>query len=226
MSEKPKFLVTLDGLSATGKTSLGTALAKHFNFSFLSSGAIYRLVAFVLAPYLNQIECNKGDFASLLHEHFRSKNINLEDDAIYLDGQRYNLSLLHTPLNSELTSKLSVYNEVREVVNTVIHKLVANKEIVVEGRDMGSEVFVNANVKFFITVDEEIKQLRREKQSGQELKSNDLKRELVERDLRDKTRKIAPTLPANDAILVDNTTTPFLETLNFLIDQVKERYFK
>ncbi len=221
-------VIAVDGLSATGKSSLSKALAKKIGFVHLSTGAIYRAVA-----YLTIKENIDHDDQDSIVDNLKKHNLKLilKDSSarMLVDGQDVT-DFLYTPRISELTSITSSYPKVRESLTDAQRNAFEGENIVVEGRDIGSIIFPDADIKFFIKVDTEIKIKRRINQlsDGKTLTkdefqklTNEMKIEILERDERDANRVTAPTIAVNDAIIIDNSKDGIENTIKKMVDVLK-----
>ncbi len=201
-------IIAIDGPSASGKSKLGKNLSKKLNIKFIDSGKLYRIIAYL---YMKE---GKGEIESFL----KSKNWwnvfqkNFGDE-------------LYSPEVSEITSILSTKESVRETVNKFLRDLYTHcKNLIVAGRDIGTVVFKDADLKVFLTASEEERKRRRIKQMKELGYSPEfIDKEILRRDKRDSTRKIAPLKPAEDAIIIDNTNLKKEETLNIVLEELKKR---
>ncbi|HDH63093.1 MAG: (d)CMP kinase [Caldiserica bacterium] len=201
-------IIAIDGPSASGKSRLGKNLSKKLNIKFIDSGKLYRIIAYL---YMKE---GKGEIESFL----KSKNWwnvfqkNFGDE-------------LYSPEVSEITSILSTKESVRETVNKFLRDLYTHcKNLIVAGRDIGTVVFKDADLKVFLTASEEERKRRRIKQMKELGYSPEfIDKEILRRDKRDSTRKIAPLKPAEDAIIIDNTNLKKEETLNIVLEELKKR---
>jgi cytidylate kinase len=190
-------IITIDGVAGSGKSTLGRMLADRLGLTFFSSGLLYRL---------------KGLMAS------RGENIALEDlvkkgrfrikkDGVYLDGEKID-DVLQSEEVGKWAAKVAKDPSVRDEVNATLKLLSEGGNFVVDGRDMGTVVFPNAKVKFYIDADVMERARRRVLQLGLE-PTEEILREFAEkiaaRDRADKEREIAPLKPADDAIIIDTT---------------------
>ena len=201
-------IIAIDGPSASGKSRLGKNLSEKLNIKFIDSGKLYRIIAYL---YMKE---GKGEIESFL----KSKNWwnvfqkNFGDE-------------LYSPEVSEITSILSTKESVRETVNKFLRDLYTHyKNLIVAGRDIGTVVFKNADLKVFLTASDEERKKRRIKQMERLGYSPEfIDKEIFKRDKRDSTRKIAPLKPAEDAIIIDNTNLKKEETLNIVLEELKKR---
>jgi CMP/dCMP kinase len=187
------FIIAIDGTAASGKGTLSKALAKQIGFEYLDTGLLYRIAAYNLIK-------NKIDIAD------PHKIVNHLETVHFTAHEGINL---HVDEVGNIASKIAPFAEVREFLNKLQLEFPLGKNgVVIDGRDIGTVVFPSADLKFFITADLEIRADRRYKQlksSGKDVIFADVLRDLRERDERDIHRKVAPTVAAIDAIIIDTT---------------------
>jgi cytidylate kinase len=200
-------IIAIDGYSATGKSTLAGLLANKIGFRHLNSGLVYRAISYNLLK--NGIDtsnlASEIEKIKLLTEQF---NIELEE----LDK---NISELKAPEVSQLGTQIAKLPFIRDRVTVVLRDAAANTNIVVEGRDIGTVLFPNAELKFFFVADTTIRAFR----LGRERNSTDyetMKREIELRDKEDETREISPLKRADDAIDIDTSHISVEETLELL----------
>ena len=217
MSSISPFIIAIDGTSGSGKGTLSTSLAKHFGFAFLDTGKIYRIVA---SEVLNK-SIATDDIAAIV------KLI----PTIDLSSHAYHT--LHTPEISKCASEIAVHQEVRSQLNQAQRDFPnGHKGAVIDGRDIGTIIFPNAHLKFFITASVEICAERRFKQLQSDRKLvlyADVLRDLKERDARDAERKVSPTQAAPDAIVIDTSLLDAASVLKLAISLSQrhvDAYFK
>ena len=223
---KKQISIAIDGYSACGKSTLAKDLAKKLSFIFIDSGAMYRGVAlYCLQNNLFDADGNPKQVKIIQ----ALKNITLSFQLI-----NYNNCLL---LNGKNVEELIRGNEVAAVVSKIATikevrvKLVMEQQImgenggiVMEGRDIGSVVFPNAELKLFITASQEIRAQRRFlelKSKGIEAKIETISSNLAERDLMDSSRKESPLIQVADAIVIDNSKLTREEQLDFVLNLVR-----
>lgn len=229
---KRRIVITIDGLAGSGKTTIARELAKKLKFKYLSTGLIYRAVGY-LAISKN---INFADEASLADEIDRAE-IKLLDvcgnNHIFLNKKDIT-DLVAAPEISEAASETSRHSLVRKKLLDMQRKAFPRENLLAEGRDMGTVVFPEADLKFFIQCAPEVLAERRLRQlyaegiisaktTEKQLKKQ-LAIEIKERNQRDTERSNSPVVPAADAIVIDNSSKPLTELLNFVYSQAFARF--
>jgi len=212
-------IITIDGPSAAGKGSLARQLALFLNFSILDSGALYRSYAYFYNKDLCQEEI-KNEIKDLIF-------IPEEDDTKILHK---NIDITGSIRNEEIAkvaSELSALSETRKSLIDIQRNFMLNKNLIADGRDMGTVVFPEADLKIFLDASPEIRAKRRylELQNrGQEVNMRDLIEDIEARDLLDKTRTLSPLVPADDSIIVDSSSMSLDEVLSFTKKLIKKEF--
>ncbi len=223
-------VITVDGPSGVGKGTLCQALAIHFNWNLLDSGAIYRVLAFA-AQYHN-INISSEDALVLLAQHLDVKFVaNGKHVAVILEGKDVSQAI-RNEIVANAASKIAVFSNVREALLHRQRSFRALPGLIADGRDMGTIVFPDAPVKFFLDATPEERANRRMLQlqdRGNSVKFERLLSEIKERDQRDRHRPIAPLVAAHDALIIDTTSMSITEVVTQsidyaerLLDQVKK----
>lgn len=200
-----KLLITIDGPAGAGKTTVSRALADRLGYRYIDTGALYRGVA--LAVKTKGINPqNDADLKRLCNELELALVVN--DDGLRLISNGQDISdRIRTPEITMLASAVSARPVVREYLLELQKDMGSEKAAVFEGRDMGTVVFPQADVKYFLDASTR----KRAKRRFDELKSkssqtlDEVEREIQQRDQNDSTRQVAPLKPARDAILIDST---------------------
>lgn len=206
-SENNVPIITIDGPSGTGKGTICHMLAEHLGWHFLDSGALYRVLAFAAVKYQVDLD-NVGKLVPLA----QALNLRFEVDTvgrsiIYLDNQNVS-SDIRTEQCGQNASKIAVIPEVREALLARQRAFATPPGLVTDGRDMGTVVFPNAQLKIYLTASTEERAARRYLQlqeSGNNASLAQVVDELVKRDARDTARTHSPLKPAEDAVLIDTT---------------------
>ncbi len=223
---KKQITIAIDGYSACGKSTLAKDLAKKLSFIFIDSGAMYRGVAL----YCLQNNLFSADGTPKHVEIIQTlKNITLsfqlinDNNCLLLNGKNVEELIRGTEV-AAVVSKVATIKEVRIKLVMEQQKMGANGGIVMEGRDIGSVVFPNAEFKLFITASQEIRAQRRYlelKSKGIEAKINEISSNLAERDLIDSSRKESPLIQVADAIVMDNSKLTREEQLDFVLNLLR-----
>ena len=224
-------VITVDGLAASGKTTIAKAIAQKLGFTFFSSGLIYRAVGLLCL----QSGINPDDPIAVVAEMEKAKievKFSAEgDNLLYLNGQEISEKIFK-PEVSEATSRSARHPEVRKLLFELQRGVFPGENIVAEGRDMGTVVFPDATAKFFVicdteaVIDRRILQMSKGKNLTADqinLLKSQMKIEILERDHRDKNREAAPTVPAADAETVDNSSADLTVTLNRVYSSLAKR---
>ena len=221
-----KIIVTIDGLSSCGKSTLARQLAKKLGYIFVDSGAMYRAITVYFlrnnVDFKNEKEIKKAidnitiDFIL---------NTQTEKSEIYLNGE--NVEYIIRDLGvAEKVSDVAAMKHVREFAVAAQQKLGIEKGLVMDGRDIGTTVFPNAEVKFFMTADETVRVERRFAEMSAKnpnITLDEVKNNIAMRDYIDSNREFSPLRKAVDAIELDNTNLSEKEQLSIALKMVKEK---
>lgn len=196
------YLVTIDGPSGVGKTTLGSLLAKELNSNFFSSGKVYRNIA----KYLNSNP--SSDISDI------SLDINDELEITLNSISYQDIELYEKDVNSK-SSEIAKLKEVRKLVSKSLQNLPKKlpSGLIVEGRDMGSVVFPNADLKIYLDADIDIRAQRRLKQSN----DSETKEDLLQRDENDINRLESPLMIPENALYIDNSNMKMDEVVKLVI---------
>ncbi len=206
-----KITIAIDGYSSCGKSTLAKELAKSLDYVFIDSGAMYRAVA-LYGLNTNCIVKGTVDKKALIEalndiELQFELNPKTKTPEILLNGLNAE-GQIRTPRVAEVVSKVATIKEVREKLVFEQRKMGFEGGIVMDGRDIGSVVFPNAELKLFVTASNEIRVDRRYKElihKGIETSREEVKANLEQRDLIDSTREESPLIQTEDAIVIDNS---------------------
>lgn len=223
-----KITIAIDGYSSCGKSTLARDLAQKLGYIYIDSGAMYRAVTLYALQHKNitKEDVNSEIVISFLDEinlHFE-RNLKTNKAELFLNNQSVS-DQIRSPLVSSVVSKISTIKEVRQKLVLQQRKIGAQGGIVMEGRDIGSVVFPNAELKLFISADIEIRVDRRYTElnkSGISITRDEVKINLEQRDQIDSTRKESPLLKTKDAIEIDNSHLSREEQLNLVLKLLDE----
>ena len=215
-------IIAIDGPAATGKSTSAKLVSQKLGFTYLDTGAMYRCVTLLVLR--NNVEINNQDhLASLLKNFQLDIKKNGKDHLFLLDGENVSKDIRSSDVTDNV-SAVSALPIVRKKLVSIQRKIADNQDSVVEGRDIGTVVFPNADVKFFIVADTLVRAKRRQldlKRLGEKKTIDSLIKEIRDRDNYDSQRKISPLTKAIDAIEVNTTNTTIDEQVNFMVNKVK-----
>jgi CMP/dCMP kinase len=214
-------VITIDGPSGSGKGTLSEMLAAHLGYHLLDSGALYRLTA--LAAIKKNIDLNDESSIANLAEKLNVKFPLINGHTrIYLDEVDVTDDIRQESVSMG-ASKVAAYPSVRAALLNRQCAFAEEPGLVADGRDMGTVVFPEATIKFFLTASAEARAERRYKQlvaKGQPVDLQQLIKDIRERDERDTNRIVAPLKPAVNAIVIDSTAMTIDEVLNFMLSEI------
>jgi cytidylate kinase len=221
-----KIIITIDGYSSCGKSTLAKQVARELNYVFVDSGAMYRSITHYFLT--NNINLNNTDEVvaalqkiSLAFEYNDAKGTS----DILLNGENVEAAIREMVVN-EKVSEVSAIKEVREFTVAQQQKNSINRGIVMEGRDIGTIVFPDAELKIFLTADPEERVERRYNQlinTGKNVTREEIRKNLEKRDYLDTHREISPLRQAKDAIVLDNTDLTTKEQLAIVLGWANEK---
>jgi cytidylate kinase len=198
-------IVAIDGPVGAGKSTVARELARALSFSYLNTGAMYRTVA--VAARDAEIIPDSQDTDAQLHEILATLSITFNGERVFLAGHDIS-DVITEPQIGDLASRFSALPVVREKMRDLQRDAGAAGGVVMEGRDIGTAIFPDAEVKFFLTADPAVRAARRYAElieKGVATTLEEVAAQLAERDQRDSGRALAPLKPADDAIVIDST---------------------
>jgi CMP/dCMP kinase len=224
-----KITIAIDGYSSCGKSTTAKALASKLNYVYIDSGAMYRAVTlYCLQKKL--IKKNKAvdskKLIALLDDIHISFKYNQQRGAsdTYLNDENVEKEIRLMEVSSHV-SKISTIKEVRQKLIAQQQKLGKKKGVVMDGRDVGTAVFPDAELKLFMTADVDIRTQRRYdelKAKGEKISFDDVRKNLEQRDYEDTHRKENPLVKAPDAIILDNSDLDEQQQLDFVLKLMKD----
>ena len=217
-------IITVDGPSGAGKGTLCYALAEKLGFDFLDSGAIYRITA--LDALKKQVNLENEDAVA---EVGRNLNVQFVPDNgevnVILDGENVG-DQIRTAEAGQNASKVAAFPKVREALLQRQRDFACEKGLVADGRDMGTIVFPEAQIKLFLDASAEERAKRRVKQlqlKGFNANFEKILGEIKERDYRDRNRAVAPLVPAKDALVLDSTHLSIDEVIRQALEYISSK---
>ena len=221
-----KIIITLDGYSSCGKSTLARQLAQELNYVFIDSGAMYRAITLYFLrqhiDYNNTAQVQKA--LSEINLSFEYNPVTGQSD-MYLNDENVEV-LIREMVVSEHVSEVAALKEVREFGVAQQQLMGTRKGIVMDGRDIGTTVFPEAELKIFVTADPAVRVERRFKElyaKNPSITIEEVKRNLEMRDYLDSNREFSPLRQATDAIVLDNSDLTREEQLQVALNWAKER---
>lgn len=217
-----KFVIAIDGPAASGKSTTAKQLAKKLKYIYIDTGAMYRAAG--LCTLLQNVNLNdKAALKNMLYEISIKIEYAEEGNRIYLNGEYVSERIREADI-TKLSSQIAMIGIVREKMVELQRKIGENGGVIMDGRDIGTIVFPNADFKFFMIADVKTRALRRwqeAKEKGEDISLEDIEEELIWRDKNDSTREISPLKQAEDAIPVDTSGMTIEEQVQFIYDKIK-----
>lgn len=216
-------LIAIDGPAGSGKSSVARAVAEKLGFANLNTGAVYRAVALLAL----REGVNLDDGASLAEV---CRRVSLDERGALVDGVLVRESALRTPEVSAAASKVSARPEVRavllEVQREAAREASTQRGAVVEGRDIGTVVLPDAELKIFLSAAPEERARRRAHQTGREEELDRIREAMRERDRQDSERETSPLKPAPDAVTLDTTSLDLDSVVSRVLELARELRLK
>lgn len=225
----PDIIIAIDGYSSTGKSSFAKLIAKEFSFLYLDSGALYRAITLYAMEHDMVLADGSIDTRSLVAAlpdidiHFEYAP---EGSRTFI-GDRCVEKEIRTIEVSSHVSPVAVIPEVRDFVDDILVGYGKNKQIVMDGRDIGTAVFPHADLKIFMTANDNVRAERRLKEmraSGQNPDFNEVLENLKSRDYIDSHREKSPLRQAEDAVVLDNSDMTLEDQMVWVKNLVKEKF--
>ena len=216
--------VAIDGPAGAGKSTVARGAAKELGYIYVDTGALYRTVA--LAAQRKGLLGDKKKIVNMLS----SVSVELKFDEkgeqrVYLNGEDVS-SLIRTPEISMAASSVSQIPEVREFLLELQRSIARNNNVIMDGRDIGTVVLPNADVKIFLFASPECRAERRYKElieKGENVKYEDVLKDVNDRDYQDSHRKIAPLKPTEESVMADTTGKALPESIEMVVAVIKEK---
>lgn len=217
--------VALDGPAGAGKSSVAKKAAKELDFIYVDTGALYRTIG--LAAMRENIEPVASDKVFDLLKRIKVElTFNEKGEQIVLLNGEDVSGQIRTPEASMTASKISAIPEVRAFLLDLQRSMAKTNNVIMDGRDIGTVVLPDAQVKIFLTAAPEARAGRRYKElieKGMDVKYEDILNDVIERDNFDMNREIAPLKPAEDSVTVDTTELDFDQSVEAVISVIKEK---
>ena len=218
------FAIALDGPAGAGKSSIARRAAKALDYIYVDTGALYRTIG--LAATRKGIEpVASPEVEALLSEITVDLTFNDQGEQIVLLNGEDVSGFIRTPEASMMASKISAIPSVRAYLLDLQRNMAKTHNVIMDGRDIGTVVLPDAQVKIFLTASPEARATRRFKElieKGMDVKYEDILQDVITRDYNDTHRETAPLKPAEDSITVDTTELDFEQSVEKIISVIKE----
>lgn len=218
------FIVAIDGPAGAGKGTITKLVGEKKNLIYIDTGALYRCVTLYMIR--KNISLNEIDkIKTCLNEiNIELKKENRED-LVFLNGEDVTKLIREKEVN-ELVSQVSHIVEVRENITNLSRKIAEGKNVIMEGRDIGTNVFPNAEVKIYLDATPEERAIRRMKQNqekGIDIPYEEILKNIIFRDNNDKTSIVAPLKQAEDAVYIDSSDMPIEKVVDKVIKIIEDK---
>ena len=221
--EKMGYSVAIDGPAGAGKSTIAKQIAKKMNFIYVDTGAMYRAMAlFFIRNHVGAEEKEKIETVC------KEAKITIEyrdgEQVVLLDGENVN-GLIRTEEVGNMASATSVNGEVRKKLVSLQQELAKSAEVIMDGRDIGTCVLPQANVKVYLTADARVRAKRRFDEltaKGESCDIDKIEADIIDRDYRDMNREISPLKQAEDAILVDTSYMNIDEVVETIMELIRK----
>ena len=222
MARRSVPIITIDGPSGSGKGTLSSALGSSLGWTILDSGALYRAIAFDAGR--KKIDFHEAEELKI-YELIKSLNIELKSNKVFLNGEDVSENIRTEGVGLK-ASKIASNPKLRRAILDFQRSFISLPGLVADGRDMGTVVFPEAQLKIFLTASASVRGERRFiqlKNKGLSVSLPDLIRQIKERDFQDENRQVAPLKAAQEAVILDSSENTIEEVLDLAMLEVRKR---
>ena len=217
-------IIAIDGPAASGKSTTAIGVAKRLGITYLDTGAMYRAVTFGLIE--NDI---KFEDSSELDNYLKQIKLRLSETKsgviLNLDGRNISKEIRSSKV-TENVSEVSALKNVRDSMVLIQRKMAKKNDCILEGRDIGTVVFPNADFKFFLIADQIVRAKRRQndlKKMGEQKSIDNVTRDIIKRDHKDSTRKHSPLIKSENAIIIDTSNLGINKVIDKIVNIVNKK---
>ena len=218
------YKIALDGPSGSGKSVMAKAVSQRLNILYVDTGALYRAIG--LYMFRNSIDIFDADAVIANLGNIDLKLTQTEEgQVVYLNGENVNRDI-RLPEISMYASKVSAIPKVREFLLDIQRNTAKTNNVIMDGRDIGTVIFPDAEVKIFLFASDEVRAKRRYlelQEKGIATTYEEVLSDMLKRDENDRTRAVAPCLPAEDAVMLDSSKLNIDETINAILGIINEK---
>jgi len=211
-------VIAVDGPAGAGKSTIAKIIANKLNINYIDTGAMYRAITYKCLK--NNIDVENAEEVVALA---KSTEIDFKDNNIYLDKKIVNDEIRTVDVSNNV-SKVSKIKEVRKLLVDVQRNIGSKSSVILDGRDIGSVVFPNADYKFYLITTPEERGTRRFKEmknKGYDVNLDEIIKDIVDRDKMDMNRKFAPLVKAKDALEIDTTGKTIDDVVDEVVSKIK-----
>lgn len=213
-------IIVIDGPAGAGKSTTAREIARQTGYDYVDSGAIYRGFTYLYKACGD----NRSEFLTLLKNHNLHFDFHVTEARVF-HGDKEITRNIRSHEVSDHVSEVAVLPEVRDVVRDILREVSGRKNAILEGRDLGTEVFPDADLKFFLTADQKARAKRRydeHAREGTDITFDEVVQNVEKRDRIDTTRDIAPLKQADDAVVIDTTSLSFDEQVARIMSFIRK----
>ena len=217
-------IIAIDGPAASGKSTTAIGVAKCLGITYLDTGAMYRAVTFGLIE--NDI---KFEDSSELDNYLKQIKLKLSETKsgviLNLDGRNISKEIRSSKV-TENVSEVSALKSVRDSMVLIQRKMAKKNDCILEGRDIGTVVFPDADFKFFLIANEKVRAKRRQndlKKMGEQKSIDNVTRDIIKRDYKDSTRKHSPLIKSENAIIIDTSNLDINKVIDKIVNIVNKK---
>lgn len=221
MEAKNKIRIAVDGPAGAGKSTVAKEIAKELNIDYIDTGAMYRAIALKLIRTGTDYRDDEA-----LAKMLETTDVDFGEGKTYLDGEDVS-GLIRTPEISALASPSSAAPLIREKLVSLQRAMGSRKSVIMDGRDIGTNVFTDAEFKFYLTASSEERAKRRTlelREKGEDADFETVKAEIEKRDWQDMHRELNPLCRADDAIEIDSSFMNIEETVSAMLEIIRNKY--
>lgn len=209
--------IAIDGPAGAGKSTVAKLVAKELNIEYVDSGAIYRAITKIILDSNIKIDDYKK-----INEILNNIEIELKDGRVLINSQDLT-DFLRTKEVTLVVSPVSSNIDVRKKVNSFLNKYSKNRSIIMDGRDIGTVVFPDADFKFYLDASVRVRALRRFNEKNLPLSLEEIEKSIIERDTNDKNKSFGALKIAEDAIYIDTTDMTIDQVVDKIIKTIKDK---